>query len=505
MSKEFIKCHDISFGYPTSPEPLFKHLSLHLSPGWTGVAGANGTGKTTLLKLLTGELKPDEGNLEKPPQGLLYCPQRTDHMPADFEEFMYDFEERASFLKSCLQLEYDWLERWSTLSHGERKRVQLGVALWREPAVLAIDEPTNHLDRQARGFAADALRSYRGIGLLVSHDRELLDLLCTQCLFIEPPEVITRPGGYSKAAGVIHAEREAREKQHLQDKQAFKKVNKEMTRRREKAGQSDKRRSKRGLGMKDHDARSKKDLARVSGKDGVDGKLKRQLEGRLDQAREKMNGLKAKKEYTLGIHFTAAPSKRDHLFFLPPSSLPLGEDKHLHFPELSMKPGARVALTGPNGTGKSTLLRHIAATLTLTPDRLTYVPQEVSLETSAQLLQQVKELPREKLGGLMTVISRLGSRPQRLLSSIAPSPGETRKLLLALGIIREPHLIIMDEPTNHMDLPSVECLETALAECPCGLLLVSHDRLFLDKLTGEEWEIRKDNARETKGYFLLRG
>ena len=87
----------------------------------------------------------------------------------------------------------------------------------------------------------------------------------------------------------------------------------------------------------------------------------------------------------------------------------------------------------------------------------------------------------------MTIVSCLGSRPQRLLESAAPSPGEIRKLRLALGMAREPHVIVMDEPTNHMDLPSIECLEQALADCPCALVLVSHDKRFLDKLVRTRW------------------
>ena len=89
----------------------------------------------------------------------------------------------------------------------------------------------------------------------------------------------------------------------------------------------------------------------------------------------------------------------------------------------------------------------------------------------------------------MTSVSRLGSRPGRLLGSETPSPGEIRKLLLAMGVDRGPHLVIMDEPTNHLDLPSIECLEDALAECPCALLLVSHDERFLSKLVQVRWHL----------------
>lgn len=91
-------------------------------------------------------------------------------------------------------------------------------------------------------------------------------------------------------------------------------------------------------------------------------------------------------------------------------------------------------------------------------------------------------LPNEKLGRMMTVVSRLGSRPHRLLDSVEPSPGEIRKILLATGIANMPYLIVMDKPTNHLDLPSIECLQHALTDYPCGLLLVSHDQLFLDAL-----------------------
>ena len=89
----------------------------------------------------------------------------------------------------------------------------------------------------------------------------------------------------------------------------------------------------------------------------------------------------------------------------------------------------------------------------------------------------------------MTVVSCLNSRPGRLLESELPSPGEVRKLLLAEGIVGEPHLIVMDEPTNHMDLPSIECLESALQDCPCGLLLVSHDERFLQGLATTRWDL----------------
>jgi len=134
-------------------------------------------------------------------------------------------------------------------------------------------------------------------------------------------------------------------------------------------------------------------------------------------------------------------------------------------------------------------------------EQRTYVPQEIDVGQSRDLLDQARQLPASQLGHLMNIVSRLGSRPDRLLASDEPSPGETRKLMLALGMVHTPHIIVMDEPTNHMDLPSIEAVETALSDCPCALLLVSHDTRFLQRLTQTTWHISPDP--ETTNSFTL--
>jgi macrolide transport system ATP-binding/permease protein len=146
-------------------------------------------------------------------------------------------------------------------------------------------------------------------------------------------------------------------------------------------------------------------------------------------------------------------------------------------------------------------VRHLLAHLALPPGRLTYVPQEIDLSATGEILSRARGLPGDRLGHAMMVVSRLGSRPERLLDSDEPSPGEIRKLLLAIHIAQEPHLIVMDEPTNHMDLPSIESLEAALADCPCALVLVSHDEPFLERLTRRRWSI---TAADAVGEYLLR-
>ncbi len=500
MSKLFIRFHHVTFVYPSAVEPLFADLSLHLPRGFSGIVGANGAGKTTLLKLATGELIPNAGTVEAPTR-VVYCPQRTDDLPDEFGRFINTQTKGAWTIRDMLGIEADWLDRWDTLSHGERKRAQIATALWLEPAVLAVDEPTNHLDAHAREILTMALRSFRGVGLLISHDRELLDSLCTQCVFLDPPDVTVRPGGVTKGAEAEKLEQQTAQRQHEQHKRAYRKIRREAARREGLARQAQSKRSKRGLAIKDHDAREKKDRARVSGKDGVGGKLRRQLRGQLTRAREKSETMRVKKEYELGIWLPGSTSKRNTLLKLPAGTLALGECRQLAYPELRIRPTDRIALTGANGSGKSTLVRHLLTILDVPPAQLTYVPQEIDAEESCKMLDRTRDLANEQLGHLMTIVSRLGSRPSRLLASDEPSPGETRKLLLALGMVHAPHIIVMDEPTNHMDLPSIEALETALADCPCSLLLISHDKRFLGKLTRITWHIA--SAPESADSFVL--
>jgi ATPase subunit of ABC transporter with duplicated ATPase domains len=501
MRKRFVKFHNLTFTYGSAQAPLFQNVSLHVASGWSGVVGANGAGKTTLLKLATGILKPVRGRIETTSNSL-YCEQRTDEVPEKFEEFVLSKNKQARIIKGQLGICHDWYRRWMTLSDGERKRAQLAVAMWLEPVLLAIDEPTNHLDSQAREVITKALRYFDGVGLIVSHDRELLDSLCQQCVFIEPPKVILRPGGVTKGMQIAKAERKSRQKQRILKKHEYKRLESQFTKRRELAKDSQKRSSKRGLAKKDSDGREKVDRARVSGRDGVGGKLQRQLKGRLARAAEDLGAIAIKKEYRLGIWLPGSVSKRNFLLELPDSSVPLGGLKRLNHPELFIRPKDRIALTGLNGSGKSTLIRRIVASLSVPEEQhITYIPQEIDLCRSQKILAQAQALAGQKLGHLMTIVSRLGSRPDRLLDSPEPSPGETRKLLLALGMTRQPHIIIMDEPTNHMDLPSIECLERALKVCPCCLVLVSHDKHFLRKLTQIKWHITPE-AHSSEAFVL---
>ncbi len=491
--------HRVSFAYDSSADGLFRDLTFGLSDGWTGVIGPNGGGKTTLLRLSCGEISPRRGTITAP-AGALYCPQRTDEAMPEFAQMLDAVDGDAYRVRSVLGIEDDWLLRWQTLSHGERKRAQIATCLWLKPELLAIDEPTNHLDQDARRRVHDALSTYRGIGLLVSHDRELLDALCFHCVFVHPPTAILRSGGYTTAVESLQEdERCARERKREASRQRHN-LQRELQQRRLHQRKAEAAKSLRGVARKDHDARAKAFAARNS--DGGSGKRLRQLEGRVRHLREAEQAIRITPPRELGIGLETSSSRRNTVLFEPSGSLSLGHERQLVYPELIVQPTDRVALMGPNGSGKSTLLRHLVAHLTLPPERYLYIPQEVTAEHSAQLLQEIRSHPRSELGQWMAWVSRLGSDPERILDSHLPSPGEVRKLMLARRLQDEPHLILMDEPTNHMDLPSIECLEAALHETPCALVLVSHDARFLDRLTSIRWQI--DACSQSPGCCTLR-
>jgi ATPase subunit of ABC transporter with duplicated ATPase domains len=480
----------ISFTHTGAAVELFEDLTAHFGPGWTGIAGPNGAGKTTVLRIAAGELHPQRGTVRRPAHAV-FCPQRTDNMPPLLPEFISAAEPEAYVLRGRLRIGMDWADRWDTLSHGERKRSQIAVALWQQPGVLLVDEPTNHIDKAARQLLADALASFRGTGLLVSHDRDLLDLLCSRCLFLDPPRAVMRPGNYSAAAGEERREEMSVIAKRRSLEMELERLTSESQRRQAEAARADSRRSKRKLARGDNDGRARIDLARVSGKDGKAGQLSRQLDSRIERTRVDLDDLSISKHYS-SFWLDASVSPRTRLFSIPPCLIDLGGTRKLSVPEFSMLRTDRAAITGANGLGKSTFIRYLLSNMNLPGEHVVYLPQEIDLDSTRGIMSGLHRLPREQLGRVMTVVSGLGSRPERLLGNIDVSPGELRKVLLALGVIRHPHLIIMDEPTNHLDITAIECLEKALSGCPCALLLVSHDQRFLDSVTDVRWELEQN-------------
>ena len=491
MSARFLQFDNVTFAYPGMSDPLIRGVTAFFPEGtWTGVVGANGAGKTTLLKLAAGELRPGEG-IVRQFGSACYALQRTDRPPDGWDEFMNSWDPPAMDVRARLGVDDGWAARWETLSHGERKRAQIAAALWRRPDVLALDEPTNHLDGRGKRILLAALKSFRGAGLLVSHDRDFLDALCSQCLFMFPPRTVMRPGGVTRGMEADRIEQGRAKDAHDANAAKARRLRAAAQDRREAAEQSAARTNRlkaRKPPANDHDGRVRRQLAKLTNKDGWGFSQSAALRARA--AKLSAPDASIRVDYEMGFWLDGAErSNRNYVIDLPAGEIDLGDGRRLVHPRLQVRPDDRIAITGDNGMGKSTLVRRLLAAAGVPPEKLLSVPQEVAEDESRRIQEEVRALDAAPLGRIMTLVSRLGSRPARLLASTTPSPGEVRKILLARGVERRPHLIVMDEPTNHLDLPSIECLEQALRDAPCALVLVSHDERFLSALTAVRWHL----------------
>ena len=505
-----IQISNLNFSYPSSTSTLFEDFSIQFFDGWTCVAGSNGCGKSTLLKLIAGMLEPDGGkiscngvgNSDATGNSIIYCPQETAEIPENLYTAFWsdDNEVRRFFSRLCVTEEM--LERYDTLSGGEKKRIQIACALAEQPSVLLLDEPTNHLDSETTKMISKALGDFHSIGIMVSHDRGFADSLCNRTIYLYNESHAfaggrdciacdTYPCGLTKAL-------ELRQSGQEQSRGNWERLNskaaseKQRSARLEAENQKSKARlSKKTISAKDHDAKLKQDIARISGKDRTTGDAKARLETQIRQTETERDSIKKALRRKEG--FSVANTDFSKPIIIEETQIQAGSYT-LQVPHLEIKRGTKLALTGQNGAGKTLFVNHVIELLEATgrQNELLYLPQEISDEVREQIFEEFAELEEAERGEVLSTLYRLGSEPTRLSaenpdSSVSGdqqvSPGELRKLMIALAVQRPLSLLILDEPTNHMDITSVLALESALASLDCAMIVVSHDKAFLKKIT----------------------
>ncbi len=509
---------NIEYTYPLTVEPTIRNVTTTLSAGWTGFVGDNGSGKTTLARVVCGLLQPDVG-VVSPLLFSTYCAQSTEEPPSNLEDFAVAFDRAAIKLRNELSIGDDWPWRYDLLSCGQQKRLQVACALWSTPDVLVVDEPTNHVDASTRQALFAALSKFKGVGILISHDRELLDALCSQCLFIANGTATMRSGGYSQALLQVTLERSSaiHVREIAQKEKA--RIEREAQRRREEASRVQARKSGKGIAKNDSDARAKKRHYIVSGQDGKVGKLSSRMQSRLKKAEDDVADSKVEKRYDAHVWLDVEPSKRKVLFRMEPGHISVGESL-LSLPALFIGNTDHIGLVGDNGSGKTTLVKKIITSIftdmnsidTSSIDavfantgradaKVLYIPQEPDMVQKENTLKKIRELSSAQRGQVLSIVAQLNSDPDSILEGDTVSPGEMRKLMLALGILDSPELVIMDEPTNYLDLGSTEALERLLSVYPGALLLVSHDASLVSSATSITWRIQKSED----GYELTVG
>lgn len=493
MAKQYLSCTNLTYQYESAKRPIIEKLSLTCSPGWTAFVGANGTGKTTLLKILCGIIPVQEGAVST---HLLcsYVDQQTDRMPEALETFIGSYDSEAIRYKELLSVEYDWAYRWETLSSGEQKRAQIGTALFLNPDVLAVDEPTNHLDGDSAQKVIAALNSFRGVGLIVSHDRSLLEQMPHETLLFMMNRIRLFHCSWGEAVRETEHEQQHREEQNAILRKQIKKIKSEEISRRNLSNSTKQRLSKKSLGAKDRDGRAKIDAARLTGKDSVDGRAAERLESRREHLEKQIDSSAYHKTYSSEMSLRAAVDHKKVVIDLAEGSVDFNEFRLLSYKEFQLRQGEKVAMTGRNGIGKSTFLKKIMVEGVVNAGECLYIPQEISQEEGSRLLHEIRNTPRMDLGMLFTIVKRLGSDPKQLLDSDTPSPGELRKLLLARAMQSEFSLIILDEPTNHLDILTIRSLEAALQVFAGALLFVSHDTQFVSAVADRIFHINEGDG-----------
>ncbi|MCH9814251.1 MAG: ATP-binding cassette domain-containing protein [Epsilonproteobacteria bacterium] len=484
---QYLTIKNLHFQYPNAALPLFENLNVEFETGWSCIIGANGSGKSTLLKLIAKEIQ-NENMMIKGNDFTYYCTQSTEQPPKDFEDFIYTFSSMAFKIKDLLNIQDSWPGQWQTLSHGERKRAQLAVALFKEPDVLLVDEPTNHLDAKNKKIVIHALKSFKGIGILVSHDRALLDTLSQTTMIIKNQAVVSFKTSFTHAMQAYQQDIAFLEKTKRQQNSQLQKLERSIQSQREKVSRSKKRLSKKSVDKNDSDRRNKINLAKLTGKDKSNGKIITKL-----QSQQKLllsQDIKVDKTYKTGITFNAANASNIFPIVIEKGVLALAERKKLSYPKLTIDQYDKIGIIGDNGSGKSSFLTHVIATLECKEDYL-YISQEISERENKSFFYEINKLPNALKGEIYTIIRKLASDPKKLQDSALPSPGEIRKLMIAYGLLQNPSLIILDEPTNHMDLDSILALELALKEYNGTMIVISHDRVFLEGLVTKVWEFIK--------------
>ncbi len=476
-------------------DPLFSSVHLTLADQeWVGLVGANGSGKTTLLRVLAGELAPTEGVLlRRPDATFVHCPQSVGEPGPD----VLALADSPSRWSSLLQLDPRTLDRWPTASPGERKRWQIGAALSREPDVLLLDEPTNHLDGRARALLLGALREHRGAGIVVSHDRELLDALAHRIVRVADRTVTTWSGPYAVAQAGWARERRAAEERHATAREQAHALSARLGAARSEHAAAERSRSSRHRmkGPRDHDGRGSLRKGMADAAAARAGRTVGVLRAELSRAEREIPPIA--RDPTAGGVVRAAfvPAPSPIVLRVDADELRAGPRVVLRDVRLAIARDDRVRVAGPNGSGKTTLLAALVGPND--PGRgVLWLPQELSPAAVDRGRAFVAALDPAARGRVLAIFSALGSDPKRLLDPEGPiSPGEARKLALALGLGRGAHVLVLDEPTNHLDLTTVERLEALLADYPGALVIASHDERFAAATTARSLQLENGAVR----------
>lgn len=496
------------------------------------LVGRNGAGKSTLLKIIAGELSHDGGEIIKPKDvSIGYLAQNTgletsltiwdemltvfthlqqmetklrrleqemgkeenfsneatyERLLADYDQLQLDYKDQGGYqyeadirsILSGLGFPVETHQTTiSTLSGGQKTRLALGKLLLTKPDLLILDEPTNHLDIETLTWLEQYLQGYPGAILIVSHDRYFLDKLVTQVYEISNKESRRFVGNYSKYLDLKSALYEQEMKRYEKQQDEIAKLEDFV----------------------------QKNIARASTTKRAQSRRK-QLD-RMELLTRPLGDSKS-----ASFHFDIEKQSGNDVLQVKDAAIGYDKDPIIEHVTMRLTRGDSVALVGPNGIGKSTLLKSIVNKLPLLHGDVSfgsnvsvgyYDQEQANLTSSKRVLNELwDEYPLQPEKEIRTILGNFLFTGDDVLKPVSSlSGGQKARLALAKLMMQKSNLLILDEPTNHLDLNSKEILENALIDYPGTLLFVSHDRYFINRVTTTVVELSTEGAQEYLGDY----
>ncbi|MBJ8062178.1 ABC-F family ATP-binding cassette domain-containing protein [Bacillus cereus] len=496
------------------------------------LVGRNGAGKSTLLKIIAGELSHDGGEIIKPKDvSIGYLAQNTgletsltiwdemltvfthlqqmetklrrleqemgkeenfsneatyERLLADYDQLQLDYKDQGGYqyeadirsILSGLGFPVETHQTTiSTLSGGQKTRLALGKLLLTKPDLLILDEPTNHLDIETLTWLEQYLQGYPGAILIVSHDRYFLDKLVTQVYEISNKESRRFVGNYSKYLDLKSALYEQEMKRYEKQQDEIAKLEDFV----------------------------QKNIARASTTKRAQSRRK-QLD-RMELLTRPLGDSKS-----ASFHFDIEKQSGNDVLQVKDATIGYDEDPIIEHVTMRLTRGDSVALVGPNGIGKSTLLKSLVNKLPLLNGDVSfgsnvsvgyYDQEQANLTSSKRVLNELwDEYPLQPEKEIRTILGNFLFTGDDVLKPVSSlSGGQKARLALAKLMMQKSNLLILDEPTNHLDLNSKEILENALIDYPGTLLFVSHDRYFINRVTTTVVELSTEGAQEYLGDY----
>lgn len=500
-----ISCRNVkkSFG----DKLILKGIDLDICRGdRIGLVGRNGAGKSTLADILTGNSTADAGTIISSRQRIKVGYLRQTEDAGAFRDIMVNEVDLSGELQRLTShLGVSTLsnlqgEKMAQLSGGEKTKLALAAVWTAQPDLAVLDEPTNHMDYQGVEYLIQELQRFPGAVIIISHDRFFLDKTVSQIAEIENGTITIYPGNYSDFRAAKQQLRESQWHLYQSQQKEQRRIDTAIEQLKNWSDKAHRESRRKGGGIK-----GGKEYFRKKAKKR-DQAVKSQIK-RLEKMRqEQVERPAADPRVKFQVNFNSKGNRR--VLEADSISKAYGDKTLFTGSSFYINRGEKAGIFGPNGCGKTTLVRIILGQEGLDEGQLfvsssakiAYVSQELPQGETESLQDIIREWPVERQKQIMQLLISLGLSYDRFRVALGRlSRGERMKIAMGLEIWGENDLLILDEPTNHLDVYSREALEESLIQYPGTILLISHDRYLLDRVCDHMLVFEQQQIKRAEG------